>query len=216
MAGLMARTAMVGWVLGMGLVTLFGVSLPACAVSTEDDDALYDDGEGADDSIDPLAGAGRWKLSPNVRSVGATMFVTYDNGPSWSPKLCAGGLKPGAKKLGAFLDQKFSQISSIQGYSCRANTASPTKMSIHGTGRALDIFIPMSGGAADNTKGDEVANYLVTHAEELQVQYIIWDRSQWRANGTNDRLYAGPVPHTDHLHVEITNEAATLTAPWYK
>jgi hypothetical protein len=212
----MSRSSVAASLFGVALVSILGAALPACAVSAESDDELYDDGEGTDTSIDPLAIAGRWKLPPNVRSVGATMFVTYDNGPAWSSKLCAGGLKPGAKKLAAFLDQKFSQISQIQGYACRANTASPSRMSIHGTGRALDIFIPMSGGSADNTKGDEVANYLVTHAEELQIQYIIWDRSQWRANGTNDRVYTGPVPHTDHLHVEITNEAAALQSAWYK
>jgi hypothetical protein len=205
-----------GWLLGLSVVAFAGASLPACAVSAESEDEMYDDGEGTDTSIDPLAVAGRWKLPPDVRATGATMFVTYDGGPAWSPKLCAGGLRPGAKKLAAFLDKKFPQISSIQGYACRANTASPSKMSLHGTGRALDIFIPMSGGSADNTKGDAVANYLVTHAEELQIQYIIWDRTQWRANGTNDRVYTGPVPHTDHIHVEITNEAAGLTAPWYK
>lgn len=212
----MSRSSVFGWAFGVGLVASLGAALPACSASAADEDVVYDDGEGTAESIDPLAIAGRWKLPPSVAKIGATMFVTYDNGPSWNPKLCAGGLKPGAKKLGAFLENKFGQISDVQGYACRANTADGSKMSIHGTGRALDIFIPKSGGAADNTKGDEVANYLVTHAEELQVQYIIWDRTQWRANGTNDRVYTGPVPHTDHLHVEITNEAATLKSPWYQ
>ena len=206
----MVRTSVFGWALGVGLLALVG-----CSAATED--TAFDDGEGTATDIDPLAIAGRWKLPTSVASAGATMFVTYDYGPSWSPKLCAGGLKPGAKKLGAFLEAKFpSQIDHVEGYACRANTASPTKMSIHGTGRALDVFIPMSGGSADNTKGDAVANYLVEHAEELQIQYMIWDRTQWRANGTNDRLYSGPHPHNDHIQVEITNEAANLTAPWYQ
>ncbi len=179
-----------------------------------DDDDEGDDGTGSDEAA--ISVAGRWKLPGDVRAAGARVRVTYDDGPAWSSRLCAGGLRAGTQKLRAHLDQKFPQISSIQGYACRANTASPSRMSIHGTGRALDIFIPTTRGAADNTAGDAVANYLVKNAQELQIQYIIWDRTKWRSNGTNDASYTGPNPHIDHLHVEITEEAASKQAAWYR
>lgn len=211
------KTSHFSWLVGAALAAVVGAGLPACT-AVVDENAMADDGEeGTASSVDALAIAGRWKLSPEARSAGATMFVSYDNAPAWNSKLCGGGLKAGTRKLRDFLDKTFSsQIDHAEGYACRPNTANTSRMSMHGTGRALDIFIPMSNGGADNTKGDLVANYLVLHAEELQIQYMIWDRTQWRANGTNDRLYTGPHPHNDHLHVEITTEAANLTAPWYK
>ena len=106
-------------------------------------------------------------------------------------------------------------LSSVGGYSCRRNTADTARMSVHGTGRALDVFIPKAGNTADNAHGDKVANWLVVHAQQIGVQLIIWDRSIWRANGTNAGAYGGPHPHDDHIHVELTNEAAANTALWF-
>ncbi|MEZ4464481.1 MAG: hypothetical protein R3F43_08225 [bacterium] len=64
----------------------------------------------------------------------------------------------------------------FEGYACRQIRGS-SGMSVHGTGRALDIFVPLSGGAADNDLGDPIANWLVEHAE-IGVQ-LIWDRTIW-------------------------------------
>jgi hypothetical protein len=38
------------------------------------------------------------------------------------------------------------------------------------------------------------------------VQYIIWDRSDWNGSHSGDKMddYGGPVPHIDHIHVELT------------
>lgn len=207
----------------LGFVVALSLAGTACSaeIGDENEEAVADDDDdgsddGAGESESAISVAGRWRLPADVRAAGARVRVTYDDGPAWNSRLCSGGLRAGAQKLRTHLDQRFPQISSIQGYSCRANTASPSRMSIHGTGRALDIFIPRSGGAADNTAGDKVANYLVANAQALQIQYIIWDRTKWRSNGTNDASYTGPNPHTDHLHVEITEEAASKTATWYR
>ena len=200
------------WLGVVGLLATLSLSVMACSAEivdpTAEGAADDDDDDGSGSSESGVSVAGRWTLPADVRAAGAGARVTYDGGPAWNPRLCGGGLRSGALRLRAQLDAEFPAITSIQGYSCRANTASPNKMSIHGAGRALDIFIPLSGGAADNTKGDAVANYLVKNANRLQIQYIIWDRTQWSANGSNDRAYTGPNPHIDHVHVEITEEAA--------
>jgi hypothetical protein len=160
---------------------------------------------------------GRWTLPANVRAIGAKVRVGYDDAPAWrGGSGCAGGLKAGARELRTFLDQKFGAITSIGGYACRPNTANTSKTSVHGTGRALDVMIPKSRGSADNTKGDAVAHWLIEHAQEIGVQLIIWDRSIWRANGRNEGAYGGPHPHDDHLHVEITDEAAAKQTAWFK
>jgi len=173
-------------------------------------------GEDAASRESALAESGRWALPASVAATGKTVRVAYDDAPRWTGSAaCVGKLLPGGHKLGEYLLAHFDVVTSVGGYACRRNTADSSRMSVHGTGRALDVFIPTVGGAADNGQGDKVANWLVMHSEQIGVQLVIWDRSIWRSNGTNDGAYGGPNPHVDHIHVEITKEAAALRTPWF-
>ncbi len=161
-------------------------------------------------SVDDLEAAvshpGRWIPDNAGDSVG------YDGAPNWDGgRNCSGSFTPGAQELRAHLMAAFPQITSIQGYACRQNTANLSKTSVHGTGRAIDIFIPLHAGAADNDLGDPVANWLLEHSAYIGVQYVIWDRTSWSGtrSGSRERSYGGPHPHHDHLHVEITLQAAS-------
>ena len=173
-------------------------------------------GETSGSSESALAESGRWALPGDVLAKGKTVRVAYDDAPKWTGSAaCGGRLLPGGHKLGEYLLDHFSVVTSVGGYACRRNTADSSRMSVHGTGRALDVFIPQVSGSADNGQGDKVANWLVMHAQQIGVQLVIWDRSIWRANGTNDGAYGGPNPHTDHIHVELSIDAAALGTPWF-
>lgn len=172
--------------------------------------------EGTGESESELAEAGRWSIPADVKTVGARVRLTYDAAPRWSGTAgCGGKLLVGSKKLGQHLMAAFDGIESIGGYACRRNTADGARMSVHGTGRALDVMIPLIGGKADNTRGDKIANWLILNAQRIGVQLIIWDRTVWRA-GRADAAYGGPHPHDDHLHVEITNAAAAEQTPFFR
>lgn len=172
--------------------------------------------EGTGESESELAEAGRWSIPADVKTVGARVRLTYDAAPRWSGTAgCGGKLLVGSKKLGQHLMAAFDGIESIGGYACRRNTADGSRMSVHGTGRALDVMIPLIGGKADNTRGDKIANWLILNAQRIGVQLIIWDRTVWRA-GRADAAYGGPHPHDDHLHVEITNAAAAEQTPFFR
>jgi len=187
-------------------LSLFVAVAAACSAPTED--------SGSSESA--LAQAGRWSLPANVTAAGKNVRLTYDDAPRWTgTAACSGRLKTGGKKLGDYLIGKFDVITSVGGYACRRNTADSSRMSVHGTGRALDVFIPRTRGRADNGQGDKVANWLVLNAQRIGVQLVIWDRTIWRSNGANDGAYGGPHPHDDHLHVELTDEAAAATTPWF-
>ena len=199
------RRSFRSWIALVSLTVLV-VLLAACSAQ--------DDGAASTDSA--LGVKGRWSPPSDVLAVGAKVRVAYEDAPKWTgTAACGGKLKAGGHKLGEYLLDHFSDVSSVGGYACRRNTADSSRMSVHGTGRALDVFIPTANGAADNTKGDKVANWLVTHAQRIGVQLVIWDHSIWRANGTNDAVYGGPVPHIDHIHVELTNAASALSTPWF-
>jgi len=166
---------------------------------------------------------GKWIPPSDVLAASQAMGrIKYDDSGPWTGR---GGCKEkqmmqGTRALKEFLLKKFpDSIRSIGGYSCRQNTANKAKISVHGTGRALDIMIPTIGGDADNGKGDPVANYLVKHAKEIGMQYLIWDRYKWSGSRSSNKFgdYGGPNPHVDHLHVELNLAAgAQGPQPWWK
>jgi hypothetical protein len=171
------------------------------------------------DASERLGQAGAWKLPASVKAAGEAQYVGYDSPPAWNGgKNCTGTFTKGAAKLKQHLLGKYSGISSIGGYDCRQNTANKSETSVHGTGRALDIMIPKSKGDADNTVGDEIANWLVVNAEDIGVQFIIWDHTKWNASYSSNKAkpYTGPIPHIDHIHVELDNDGAAMKTAWFQ
>jgi hypothetical protein len=197
--------------------TLFALlCMTAVACGAQSDDSLSEgedgasDDESAESESSDISVAGRWRLSSDVRSAGMRQNVSYDSADS-----CASGDRPGTKKMKSFLKAKFpSEILKIEGFVCR-NIRGSSGLSMHSTGRAMDIYIPESRGDADNTKGDKVAAFLIRNAEKIGVQFIIWDRSKWKP-GQEEVPYGGVHPHDDHLHVELTEEAGDMQTAYFR
>ena len=150
-------------------------------------------------------------LQGNIEYTGA--------GPWLGEESCTDGLEPGTEALGDYLQMYFPQVPSVGGFSCRPINGNNSQASVHSTGRALDIFIPLTAdGGADNDLGDPIAHWLIRNAETIGIQLIIWDLSTWapyRDVGERAAAYTGAHPHDDHLHVELTVEAAALGTPWF-
>lgn len=162
------------------------------------DASLYDEGDDEPSGSTSDAVGTRWQ-PPQTRQVG-----TYQDAPAWNGgRNCAGGLKPGARVRGDQIKAKFA-LANVDGYACRPNTANSSQLSMHGTGRALDIFV-------SGAKGDRVASYIVENANALGFQLVIWNRTLWKvtSGGGSSRAYTGPNPHTDHVHAELTAAAAS-------
>lgn len=95
-------------------------------------------------------------------------------------------------------------------YNCRTVRGS-VQRSVHGDGRACDFGFPLVAGRA-NPAGWDLVRLLLPHVDQLGVQQIIWDRTIWNARTPNGGPYSGVSPHTDHIHAELTRNAAqTLT-----
>jgi uncharacterized protein (TIGR03382 family) len=130
----------------------------------------------------------------------------------------------GALALKAYLLEHFGHLPEIQGFACRV-VAGSNNLSVHSVGRALDIMIPpvgddgsVSSSDADNDLGDPIAAWLIEHAEEVGVQYIVWDQQQWSGRkdpGQKLSPYGGSNPHIDHIHVELTIAASLLQTPFF-
>ena len=209
----MRNGRVLGGLAGLGVVVALGAG---CAADELESDDWVEDDDAAEIAI-----AGRWIPTGAVTSAADRQYARYDDGPSWSGgRNCGGSLLAGTRAVGDYLRANFRGVSSYDGYVCRANTANTSRTSMHGTGRALDVYVPTrSGGAADNTVGDAVAAWLITNAASLGVQLVIWDRSSWnasRASGAKLRAYGGPHPHNDHLHVELNADGAARRTAWFR
>lgn len=166
-----------------------------------------------------LSQPGAWDIDDSVVAIGDTQYVEYTSAGPWvGTSGCGGGLLTGTAQLRDYLGANFPQISHIGGYSCRSINGDGAQMSVHATGRALDIHIPTHVGEADNDLGDPLGHWLIEHAEEIGIQYIIWDLWTWNASrprGSKERAYGGAHPHHDHLHIELSVEGGDAATAFF-
>lgn len=96
-------------------------------------------------------------------------------------------------------------------FNCRTVRGSAAP-SIHGEGRAIDVMFPVINNTA-HAEGQQLFEHLAKNASALGLQTIIWNRRIYSARSPKGRNYTGVNPHIDHLHVEMTRDAAkTLTS----
>jgi len=119
------------------------------------------------------------------------------------------GPRPGAVALRNFRLFFFNSVEARDGgiYN-RRTVRGGTSMSTHATGRTIDIMAP------NKEVGDFIFLTVAKKAPWNGVQYVIWNRHSWHP-GEALKRYTGSNPHTDHLHIELTNKAAdTMTVDW--
>lgn len=92
----------------------------------------------------------------------------------------------------------------------------PHTRDLHEEGRAGDVM------TRDVALGTEIADWLVSNAEALGVQLVIWRRTLWvtdLSRGARFSAYTGAEDHADHIHVEVSpsargaSESADLILP---
>ncbi len=166
-----------------------------------------------------LAQSGPWSVPPDIEALASNYgSIGYTGAGPWvGTSGCSGGFTDGGQVLKDWVLAHYPQVEAVGGYACRPIVGNSSQMSVHGTGRAIDIHIPLDGGQADNGLGDPIANYLVEHADEMGIQMVIWDRWMWSTSREPySRSYGGAHAHHDHLHVELTPEASRMETPWFQ
>ena len=124
--------------------------------------------------------------------------------------LVGSGLTPRADIVRADLVERFGDLS-LGGFAPGGVRDGHMEGSTHYDGRAVDIFFrPVN--EANRQRGWALAQYVVAHAERLEVQTVIFDDRIWRAGRDEAwRDYRAPdragdrdiIEHRDHVHVDV-------------
>lgn len=125
--------------------------------------------------------------------------------PQWTPATtCSGSATAGAQALMRWIIEEYGPkgLQNWGIYNCRDVRGGATT-SLHGEGRALDV-----GHAVGDPDADELRKRLLRRVGRLGIQAIIHERVIYSAKSPEGRPYTGVAPHYDHLHIELTEEAA--------
>ncbi|MFC9335947.1 hypothetical protein [Arthrobacter sp. NPDC057009] len=124
-------------------------------------------------------------------------------------QLTVTGLTPRAERLRAAMIEVFGE-QSLGGFAPGGISQGHGAESTHYDGRAIDIFFrPVS--EENRRDGWILAHWLIAHAEDLGVQYVIFDDRLWSVHSTRGQWqdYDAPEPsnailrHLDHVHVDV-------------
>ncbi|MDN5996799.1 SH3 domain-containing protein [Acidipropionibacterium jensenii] len=108
------------------------------------------------------------------------------------------GLRPSAKGIVNRTITAFPQIRTI--YGIRADS-----MADHPSGHAVDLMLPR--GSRDAGLGQQIAAYFRAHAQELGVQYIMYNKQIWNISRDSEGWRAvadrgsETANHMDHVHI---------------
>ncbi|MHA7218600.1 hypothetical protein ACX80L_06870 [Arthrobacter sp. MDT1-48-3] len=124
-------------------------------------------------------------------------------------ELTPSGLTPRAEQVRTAMAEVFGD-QSLGGFEPGGVGSGHGGASTHYDGRAIDIFFrPVT--EENRREGWVLAHWLVAHAEDLNIQYVIFDDQFWSARLARGgwHPYDAPAPaneilrHLDHVHVDV-------------
>jgi hypothetical protein len=127
-------------------------------------------------------------------------------------KVRASGLTKRAERVRRDLERAFGDLP-LGGFAPGGVKDGHMAGSAHYDGRAIDVFVrPVN--ETSNRKGWAIAQYLVAHADRLQVQHVIFDARIWTEGSLSEKGWRDYAPgdrpgdrsvleHRDHVHVDV-------------
>ncbi|WP_104116831.1 hypothetical protein [Arthrobacter sp. B1805] len=124
-------------------------------------------------------------------------------------EMTASGLTPRAEQVRTAITEVFGE-QNLGGFAPGGVGQGHGEESTHYDGRAIDVFFrPVS--EENRRAGWMLSHWLVAHAEDLDIQYVIFDDQFWSARIARGQWhpYDAPAPaneilrHVDHVHVDV-------------
>ena len=196
----------------------------ACIVNADETIGL--DREEAQQAISAVALAARGLDTPDTSDIDDRVLEQLAKGPSddAGPSLsCRGeaeadlpaqeptetGLTPRAERVREAIMEVFGEVP-MGGFAPGGVEEGHMPGSAHYDGRAIDVFFrPVT--EEHRREGRILAQWLVAHANELHIEYVIFDDLVWSAHSARGQWadYDAPDPdneilrHLDHVHVDV-------------
>lgn len=204
---------------------------PECTVQTSDDEIGLSRDE-AKHATTAVALSARGLETPDTSEIDDAVMQRLadgpaaDAGPSLSCRASTAddlpqqeptdsGLTPHAEQVHVQMTEVFGDLR-IGGFAPGGVDHGHQEGSTHYDGRAIDIFFrPVS--EENRRTGWQLAHWLIAHAEELNVQYVIFDDQVWSARSFGGQWHdyeaADPnneiLRHLDHVHVDVLEGETT-------
>ncbi|MEX5302945.1 hypothetical protein [Kocuria sabuli] len=198
---------------------------PECTVETSDGEVGLDRDE-AKRATTAVALTARGVEAPDTSGIDEAVLQRLADGPPGDAgpsltcrgsvaedlqeqQLTATGLTPRAERLREAMTEVFGE-QSLGGFAPGGIDQGHGAESTHYDGRAIDVFFrPVT--EENRREGWLLAHWLVAHAEDLDVQYVIFDDRFWSARSARGQWqdYDAPDPgneilrHLDHVHVDV-------------
>jgi hypothetical protein len=201
------------------------LSPPECTLETSEGEVGLDRDE-AQLATTAVALLARGLDAPDTSGIDETVLQRIAEGPSedagpslacrgsaatdlQEQQLGAAGLTPRAEQLREAMDEVFGD-QSLGGFAPGGVGQGHGADSTHYDGRAIDVFFrPVT--EENRRQGWILAHWLVAHAEDLDIQYVIFDDRFWSVHSSRGQWhsYDAPEPrneilrHVDHVHVDV-------------
>ncbi len=198
---------------------------PECTVETSDGEVGLDRDE-ARLATTAVALLARGLEAPDTSNIDEAVLQRLANGPPrdagpslscrgsaasdlQEQQLTATGLTPRAEQLRQAMTEVFGD-QSLGGFAPGGIDQGHGADSTHYDGRAMDIFFrPVT--EENRRKGWMLSHWLIAHAEDLHIQYVIFDDRFWSVYSSQGQWqdYDAPEPgneilrHLDHVHVDV-------------
>lgn len=198
---------------------------PECTVQTSEGEVRLDRDE-AQLATTAVALLARGMEAPGTSGINEAVLQRLADGPAedagpsltcrgsaatdlQEQQLSATGLTPRAEQLRMTMAEVFGD-QSLGGFAPGGVGEGHGTNSTHYDGRAIDIFFrPVS--QENRREGWVLAQWLVAHAEDLNIQYVIFDDRFWSVHSSRGlwHHYDAPEPgnailrHVDHVHVDV-------------
>ncbi|MEU4710935.1 peptidoglycan DD-metalloendopeptidase family protein [Nocardia salmonicida] len=107
------------------------------------------------------------------------------------------GLQVDTIRVARTIVQRFAQVREIGG---QREDSLPD----HPSGRAIDIMVPDSTSGQGKALGDRIADFVLTNASTLRIDYLIWRQTYRSASGDSNVMEdrgRATANHMDHVHV---------------
>jgi len=153
-----------------------------------------------------VGGGGHFDGSPDTGSTGSGTTGAAGSSRTGSNQ----GLTQNSVNAKGAIESAFPAVTTIGGFRPPDVTANGT-FTEHSSGQAIDVMVPNWNTPQGKSYGEQIKQYALANAASLGVDYVLWQQTQWNADGSSSPMGDRGSPtqnHMDHVHIHTAKSNA--------